>query len=388
MRAPGRGSGLRVALFVNSVIMGGVEEHVRQIAEGFRARGADVTVICPEAPAIDPLARAVELTGAKVVRLDLSRTLGLSAAAARFAELVRLLRAQKVQVLHIHLTGYHGGRWAVLAAKFARISATICTIQIAPHQPESRAVRAERGVMNLVVDRFIAVAQAPKRQLVDWAGLSGEKTAVIPNAVELQRYERVPEGARLEVRNQFGIPADAPLLGSLARLDPQKGLAHLLDAMPAVLARVPTVHLLLVGDGVLRASLEQQSRELGLTGCVHFAGQQRDVPRYLTTFDIFVLPSLFEGLPLSILEAMAAGLPVVATAVDGTPEATEDGVTGYLVPPADPAALAAALAKLLEKPDTAARMSAEARIRARSFSLDALIDRLSRLYSEVLAARA
>jgi glycosyltransferase involved in cell wall biosynthesis len=379
--------GLRIALFVNSITMGGVEEHVRQIATGLRARGAIVTVICPEAPQIDPLAEAVSGTGAEVVRLDLLMRMGLRSSLKRLRRLVRLLKDNRVQVLHIHLTGYSGGRWAVLAARLARVPATICTIQIAPAQPERLSIRIERRGMNLLVDQFIAVSRATRGQLIEFAALSPEKTIVIPNAVELSRYENVPRTARIEVRRQFGIPDDAPLMGSVARLDPQKGLTYLVAAMPAVVARAPTVHLLLVGDGPLRASLEEQAAALGMTDRIHFAGQQWDIPRYLAALDVFVLPSLFEGLPLSILEAMAAGLPVVATSVDGTPEATEDGVTGYLVPPADSSALATALVRLLEEPAAAVRMSAEARIRSRTFSLDALLDRLSTAYFAVLRAR-
>jgi glycosyltransferase involved in cell wall biosynthesis len=385
-RHPSSVSALRVALFVNSIAMGGVEEHVRQIVTGLRVRGATALLVCPEVSDIDPLAEAVEHAGVRVVRLSLSRDLGLWSCLTRFWQFIWLLRSARLHVLHIHLTGYSGGRWAVLGAKLARVPATICTIHIAPKVRERWSIRFERQLMNQVVDCFIAVSQASKRQLIDYAGVSAQKTVAIPNAVELSRYQNIAAASRAETRRQFGIPEDARVLGTLARLDTQKGLTYLIAALPTVLTRFPSVHVLLVGDGPLRSSLHAQARELGVDRRVHFAGQQRDVRRFLAAFDIFVLPSLFEGLPLSILEAMAIGLPVIATRVDGTPEATEDGITGYLVPPADSTALASSLIQALANPAVVAAMASEARARSQLFSLDALLDRLWTAYSGVLRA--
>jgi glycosyltransferase involved in cell wall biosynthesis len=147
---------------------------------------------------------------------------------------------------------------------------------------------------------------------------------------------------------------------------------------------VPDAHVILVGDGPLRGELEQQAVDLGVSDRIHFVGRQEDIPSWLAAMDVFVLPSLFEGLPLSILEAMAAGLPVVATAVDGTPEAVEGGVTGRLVPAEDAGALAAALVDVLKTPGLAARLGAAGHARAELYSESALIDRLATIYTEVL----
>jgi glycosyltransferase involved in cell wall biosynthesis len=380
-------SGLRVALFVNSVEMGGVEEHVRQIAAGLRARGAAVVVICPEINDIDPLALALDQAGVEVRRLTLTWRTGFFGCLNRFSQLVRLFADRRVQVVHIHLTGYQGGRWALLAARLARVPAVVCTIQIAPESAQRWQAQLERRVTSWFVDWFIAVSQVTRGRLVAYLGQSATKTVVIPNAVELERYENVPSDARREVREQFGISADAPVIGVAARLSPQKGLNYLIDALPAILARVANLHVLLVGDGPLQASLQEQVDQLQLTDRVHFAGYRRDVPRYLSALDVFVLPSLFEGLPLSILEAMAAGLPVVATNVDGTPEAVEHDVTGKLVPPADPPALADAVLEILGEPGLAAQMGGAGRERARDFSESVLLDRITGLYEQVLRGR-
>jgi glycosyltransferase involved in cell wall biosynthesis len=301
--------------------------------------------------------------------------------------LVQLLRTERVEVLHIHLVGYTGGRWALLAARLARVPATVCTIQITPAQRERWLTRLDRRITTAGVDRFIAVSQVSRQRLVDYLGQSPAKIAVIPNAVELERYATAPALAGDSVRTRHGVSPDAVLLGAVARLSPQKGLSYLIDALPAIVAQQPRVQVLLVGDGPLRAALEAQATALGVRDRVHFAGPQEDVPSYLRAMDLFVLPSLFEGLPLAVLEAMAAALPVVATAVDGTPEAVEDGVTGRLVPPRDAAAFAETVLDLLRDPAAQARMGAAGRARANEFSVEALVDHVSSVYAEVLGRR-
>jgi glycosyltransferase involved in cell wall biosynthesis len=377
--------GLRVALFVNSVEMGGVEEHVRQLGAGLRTAGAEVALICPESPDIDPMAIAVAQVGVDVHRITLSWRTGPSGCLARFSRLVRLLRARRFQILHIHLTGYNGGRWVVLAGRLAGVAALICTIQIAPERRERRAVRLERRLMNLFIDRFIAVSEITRGRLLAYLSQSATKTTVIPNAVELDRYQDVPRGTRQEIRGRFGIPAEAPVIGTAARLSAQKGHTYLIAAIPELLASVPNAHVLLVGDGPLRSELEDQARALDLDHRVHFAGYQREIPAYLSAMDVFVLPSLFEGLPLSVLEAMAAGVPVIATAVDGTPEAVQHGIAGWLIPPKDPRAIAQATIALLNAPETMVRMADAGRARAREFSTNVLLNRICGVYRFALA---
>jgi glycosyltransferase involved in cell wall biosynthesis len=165
-----------------------------------------------------------------------------------------------------------------------------------------------------------------------------------------------------------------------ARLHQQKGHAYLLTAA----ALVPDATFVLAGDGPLRAELEQRARELGVAGRCLFLGERADVPDLLAAADLFLLPSLWEGLPLSVLEAMAAGRPVVATAIGGTDEAVTDGVTGLLVPPRDPAAIAAAIARLRDDPGLAERLAAAGRARVeREFSSRATAERVMRIYDAV-----
>jgi glycosyltransferase involved in cell wall biosynthesis len=239
-----------------------------------------------------------------------------------------------------------------------------------------------------MIDGYIAVSRASRERLVTYLGLLPRKVVAIPNAVELRRFVGPAEPARRAVRAECGIPADAPVIGVLARLSEQKGLTYLIAAAPAILAAHPETHVLLVGDGPLREDLAAQARALGVDQRVHFVGYRANTVDFLRAMDLFVLPSLYEGMPLSILEAMGAGLPVVATAVDGTPEAVVDGETGSLVPPADPMALAEAVNRVLADRSLAAAMGRAGRARAEEqFSETALIDRLGLVYRAVFRRR-
>ncbi len=377
--------GLRVVLCANSVEMGGVEEHVRQLGTGLVERHALVTAIIPEDPAIDPLARAAEAAGIAVERLTLAQDMFSSAGMRRLGRMVALLRTLRPALLHLHLVGFNGGRWVLLAALLARVPRVVCTIHIAPRERQPWRVRLDRALLGWAIDGYIAVSRASRERLVRHLGLSPRKVAVIPNAVELRRFAAPAEPVRQAIREQCGISADAPVIGVLARLSEQKGLTYLIAAAPAILAQHPQTHIVLVGDGPLREDLVDQARSLGVEQRVHFVGYRSNTVEFLRAMDLFVLPSLYEGMPLSILEAMGAGLPVVATAVDGTPEAVVDGETGYLVPPADPAALATAVNRMLGDRVLAASMGRNGRARAEAhFSETALIDRLGRAYRAAL----
>lgn len=194
------------------------------------------------------------------------------------------------------------------------------------------------------MDRLIAVS----RSIVEKLRHEGRDTApitLIHNGVDLERYDHQDPCCTL--REEYGLPEDAPIVGVVARLEPEKGHPTLLDAWPAVLRAVPRARLLVVGEGSRREALEEQVQTLGIAHAVVFTGRRDDVPAVTAALDVAVLPSYREAQGLTILEAMALSRPVVASNVGGIPEMVEDGVTGLLVPPHDPAALAAAIVRLL-----------------------------------------
>ena len=183
------------------------------------------------------------------------------------------------------------------------------------------------------MDHLIAVSRAIVRKIED-EGRVGAPVSLIYNGVDLTRYSEPDVCGTLHT--EYPIPPDSPIVGVVARLEPEKGHPTLLDAWPAVIAAVPKAHLLIVGEGTQREALEAQVAALGIGRSVTFTGRRDDVPAVTAALDVAVLPSYREAQGLSILEAMALSRPVVASAVGGIPEMIEDGQTGLLVPPRDP----------------------------------------------------
>jgi glycosyltransferase involved in cell wall biosynthesis len=241
-------------------------------------------------------------------------------------------------------------------------------------------------------------AEAIRAWLVE-EGFRAEKIVVIRNGIDVNRFLGRGDGAR--IRHELGLPAGVPLVAVLSRLHQLKGLEYFLEAAAEVGRRVPSARFLVVGDrmtvrggevvseNAYRAELEEYARRLGLEGRVAFTGFRLDVPELLSEVSVSVLPSLSEGLSNTILESMAAGVPVVATTVGGNPEAVDNGVTGLLVPPRDARALAGAIASLLENPGLSRGLGEAARRRvAERFSLDVMVRQTELLYQELLESSA
>ncbi len=195
------------------------------------------------------------------------------------------------------------------------------------------------------------------------------------------------EGQR--IRSELGISPDAFLVGNVGRLAPQKGQRHLIGAMPALLARIPRAHAVIAGGGDLENFLLDLAEETGVAERVHVLGPRKDVPALMHAMDVFAMPSIWEGFGLVLLEAMAAGRPIVASRVATIPEVVVDGQTGLLVPAGDPLALAEALAQLADQPGLAARMGEAGRERVRhQFSLEKMVGDTELLYRELVDERA
>jgi len=229
-----------------------------------------------------------------------------------------------------------------------------------------------------LVNGVIAVSDATERSFRETVGYEGGQVTVVCNAVDTERYpagiDREAVRARLSFRPRDHVMT---MVGTFKR---QKGHIHLLDAVASVAGRLPDLHLLLVGDGELVEDVRARVADLGLDGRVHLLGTRRDVPALLAASDSFVLPSLWEGLPVALVEAMASQLPVIATDVSGTSQVMEAGVTGWIVPPGDVAALAAAMVELVSDPVGAAAMAEAAAVRAAAFSADVQAEELVALF--------
>ena len=230
-----------------------------------------------------------------------------------------------------------------------------------------------------IVDRILTPSYDLKRMLCEHPWITPEKVDVVHNGVRVP--PRLSWEEILRARRELGIPEDGRLIAAAGRFSPQKGFSYLVDALPEVLLSFPDVHLMLIGEGELRGDLERQIERLDVRDRVHLPGYRRDVPRLLAASDLFVLPSLYEGLPNVMLEAMAAGIPVVATSVNGVPEVIEDGVCGYLIPPKSTRHIESALRALLGNWARAEEIGEAGRRRVESkFTVERMVDRVERVF--------
>ena len=293
--------------------------------------------------------------------------------------LIRELRWFRPAILQTFL--FHANLAGRIAGRLAGIRTIVSGIRVA--EKRSRSPLWLDRWTNRLVTTNVCVSQAVADFSIAQAGLPARKIAVISNGVEVVRYSN----ARPAELSEFGIPAGSQVLLTIGRLDRQKGLHDLVEAAALVIPKFPQLHFLLVGEGPQRKAIERSIREKGLARCVHLAGWRPDIPELLAAGDALVLSSLWEGMPNVVLEAMAAGLPVVATLVEGTAEAVREGETGLLVPPQSPPALAAALETLLADPARAAAMGQAGRERvAVEFSWEKMLARYEELYQSLLAA--
>jgi len=321
-----------------------------------------------------PIGHEIRALGIPVVDLEMTAKWRWDA----FWRLYGLLRRERPTILHTWM--FHANIPGRVLGRLAGVPIIVSGERTMGM--ESRWRYGLNRMTDPLTDRVVCVSQQVADFVANQVGIPQDKLVVIPNGIQLPDLQRLPD--RRQARAKLGLPVDQVLVGTVARLDPVKRLDVLLQALTAL----PDVHALLVGDGPERARLLALSERLDLTERVHMVGQQQDVWPWLRASDIFVLSSDWEGMPNALLEAMAVELPVVATAVGGTPEVVEDGVTGLLVPPRDPIALAKAIAQLLSDPDLRHHMGQAGRERVlQHFSVEHMVERTQDLYQQLLDAR-
>jgi glycosyltransferase involved in cell wall biosynthesis len=366
--------GLTIGHVVLSLDVGGLERVVATLARAQHASGARVVVYCLDRAGA--LAGPLPAAGVPVRTVE-RRMRGVDAGAV--LRLARMLRADGVGVVHCH---NHGAMiYAAVAARLAQSTQVVYTV----HGAKTSQRKATARFLKLGLVREVVFVSGDARDTARAAGLGGdERVHTVVNGVDTSSFEGASDGTR--VRRELSIASDAPVCGIVARLTPAKDHVTLLDAMVRLRASHPRLHCLVVGDGELRGDLERETRARALNDVVHFLGARGDIADCLAAIDVFVLSSVTEGLAMTLLEAMAAGKPIVATRVGGNPEAIDDGTTGLLVPPGDPAALAAAVAELLDDPARAGRMGAAGRARVRQkFSLEAMVAGYAAIYDRAAA---
>lgn len=374
-----------VVLFTNSFLMGGMEGHLIQLGRGLVARTFQVAAICSDAEAIWPLRAALAEGGVAVHDLPDRGRSGLGAV-RRLRALARILRRYPGCILHLHLTGHRGGDLVALAGHLAGARAIVRTMHLPPLAPVSRRERASVRLRDALLARIICVSEQNLRAHLELLGREPRKCTVVPNGIDLERFS--PAVAADGVRSELGMGPEHEVVGTVARLDEtRKGIAYFIEMAAEVARERPAARFVVVGDGELRADLQRQARALGVGGKMIFTGERRDIPRLLAAMQVFVMPSLYEAGPYTLLEAMATARPVVTTSTGLAPEVVEHGRSGLLVPLADSRALSLAVVKILRDDRLAWRLGQHGRQRvAERFSLDAMVDGLVAVYGSAAGA--
>lgn len=296
----------------------------------------------------------------------------------------RLLRNQRPDIVHGLLF------WAYIIGTFAARAAGVPIIvssrrSLGNFKADKPHYLVLERIANRMTDLVIANSEAVRRDAIREEGLPADKVMVIHNGLELPPFGLSPDE---DLRQSLGLGRGVPVIGVVANFIHYKGYQFFLEAWGAVVKRFPRNVALLVGEGPLRRELEARVEAMGLGKSVRFLGTHQDVPALLALMDLVVHPSLEEGFSNAILEAMAAGKPVVATAVGGNPEAVVHGETGFLVPPRDSQALAEAMVWLLDHPTEAARFGEAGRRRvAERFELGAMIRQYEAVYERLVAEK-
>jgi glycosyltransferase involved in cell wall biosynthesis len=417
-----RSNDIRILHVITRMVRGGAQENTLATVAGINGGGWESALAT--GPALGPegsLEPECLLAGVRMRRVSaLVREVSLRCDLAALRQLTRLIRRERPHVLHTHTSK---------AGILGRVAARRAGVPVVVHTPHGHVfhsyearlktqlfVRLERACAG-AADRLVALTDRERREHLDLGIGRPGQWVTVHSGIDFAPFQE-SRGSREAVRAELGLPADAVVLGSVGRLVPIKGHDYLLQALARLGARLPSLtvgaplHLLLVGDGPLRDDLIARARSLGLRvsgsgsgscprscsgSCsrrnaegptLHVLGLRRDVARLLAAMDLFTLPSLNEGMGRVLVEAMAMELPCVASGVSGVPDVVEDGVTGVLVPPRDPVALAGAIATLIEHPERAREMGRRGRRKVvPEFGVERMIEKLEAVYRELLEAK-
>ena len=375
---------IRLLHVADTADRGGGETYLSLLADRLARDRYVLSVFCPSEGLLPQRLRKI---GIPVVPFEIPSLISPVA----MGRLIRLLRHHKPDIVQSH--GARPNFYAALAGRWARVPVIVSTIHNSLYDYRISSIRRSLYLMGerltfALSDRTVCVAAALAQDLTERSGRDPGKIQVIRNGVDLEAFDpESVEGSR--VRREFGLKEETPLIGIVGRMTPQKGHLDLLTALVQIKATIPTVKALIVGDGPLRAELVQYARMHRLDDCCIFTGMREDIPTIMGALDLVALPSLSEGLPFILLEAMAMRKPVVATRVNGVSEVVEDGITALLVPPRAPDMLARAVIALFMNRELGSRLGAAARQQVeRRFSLERMLQEVETLYEKLLVKRA
>jgi glycosyltransferase involved in cell wall biosynthesis len=366
---------LRIDWLVTGLrVTGGAEMYVRRMAPLLRHAGWDLRIVTflSGGNLVDELRNQ----DVPVVELGLRHRADI----ASMTLLARLWRSSPPDIIHTHL--FHAG----LVGRILAHRLGVATVVVHQHGLE-QARSASRSLLDRAttawVTRYVSSCQAVARVMAVREHIPLSRIEVIYNGIDPTPFIRSSSPA---IPPGWPVPTGVKVVGSVGRLSPEKGQRALLEAQSQLILGGIGLHVVLVGEGRSRTVLLDQAQRLGIDECVHFPGGRHDVSDWLANFDLFVLPSMWEGVSLALLEAMASGLAVIATNAGGTPEIVLDGKTGLLVPPGNPGSLADGIQRLLTDNSLRYQMGQAGQARVvESFSIQETVSRLSYLYQNLLS---
>ena len=366
---------IHVMHIIDSMTFGGAEVLLRDLTRALLARDIRVSV-CYNTHG--PIAQEIAAMEVSIMRLShFGRVDPLL-----LGRIFTRIRQNKPDIVHTHLfkSDLHGR----LAARMAGVPVVISTLHNCHNWARNPILGNLYGANARLADHLIAVSDEVRDYSIRYTHVDPKKTTTIANAIPLARFEnKRAEGQK--IREEFNVPENSPLLGIVARLTEQKDHDNFLHAAQRILQDAPEARFLIVGDGPLAESLKALAATLKIQNSVIFTGNRKDIPSVLAALDILVFSSRWEGLPVALLEGLASSLPVVATNVGGVPGVIQHGVTGLLVPPSNPDALASSCLSLIK--DTSLRgkiaQAGYEHVQA-NYGMDGMVNRTVALYQSLL----
>jgi glycosyltransferase involved in cell wall biosynthesis len=362
----------RILYVTDQLQIGGAEKQLIEICKGLDQEQFEVFLFC----AIDGGELLESFAGHCTEVFVHQRKSFFDLAGMR--KLARVIRDYRIEIVHSWL--WYANIFCYLTTRIARAPHWLMSIRGIP-LGFTRAHAFVEGRASKAVERITAVSEFNARHLREMHNVPEKKITVIYNGISVNE---TGNGKRTDLAAM--VAGARPILGCIANFGREKGHRYLVEAMPGILAMQPQALLLLVGDGGLRSEVEEQVAAFGLSERVLFLGSRSDVPALLDFFDLLILPSLLEGTPNVVLEAMVAKVPVVATSAGGTTEVVDDQTTGLLVAPRDSAALTGAVLAMLADEDRARQMVAAGAMRAQTrFGMKRMVEEYEQLYAGILA---
>jgi len=360
--------------------MGGMEEHVRMLAEQLDHTRLDVYAVVPDNEPTAPFTESMRTAAEHVELITPDRRRGIRNEVREAFRLARFARAEQIDVAHLHSTTYGGQTLAAAALKAGGVRTIYVTEHLAPDAYLRQPARLVRNVFSRLVSGIVCVSSKNYERRSRWITTPIERTVVVPNGIDIRRFGPIAANVVDDLRIRHNVPAGAPVVGTAVRFEPEKGLKDLVQAMAEIHVRHPDAILLMVGDGSLRGALEAQVDALGLREVTRFVGFTDDSRPYYAMMDVFVLPVPVGSASIGLLEAMAMGVPPVMT-FGGKGEAVIHGETGFCAEPNNPASIAEYVNRLLDDDDERHRLGTAARaIVEDEFSSQRVAATLTELY--------